>query len=132
MFNVSFGKHRYCDGISRRDALRLGTTGLLGRLSLPTLLELEATAALASEPKAKACIFMMLEGGPSHIDMWDLKPNAPKEIRGPFNPISTNVPGTQIGNMKTTTPSCAGWSMTVTSSLRTPLCRVRRGGSRAR
>ena len=104
MFNVSFGKHRYCDGISRRDALRLGTTGLLGGLSLPTLLELEATAALASEPKAKACIFMMLEGGPSHIDMWDLKPNAPKEIRGPFNPISTNVPGTQIGNIM---PHCA-------------------------
>ena len=43
----------------------------------------------------------MLEGGPSHSDMWDLKPDAPKEIRGPFNPISTNVPGTQIGNVLT-------------------------------
>lgn len=99
MFNVSFGKHRCCDGVNRRDALRVGTTGILGGLALPTLLELEATAATSSKPKAKACIFLMLEGGPSHIDMWDLKPNAPKEIRGPFHPISTNVTGTQISNI---------------------------------
>lgn len=54
--------------------------------------------------RAKSCIFLMLEGGPSHIDMWDLKPDAPAEIRGPFKPISTVVPGTQIGEIL---PHCA-------------------------
>ena len=105
MFNLVFGNRRnYCDGITRRQALRVGGTGLLGGLSLPALLELQATAATKHPAKAKACIFFMLEGGPSHIDMWDLKPNAPQEIRGPFNPISTNVPGTHIGNIL---PHCA-------------------------
>ena len=104
MFNIPFGKNRHCDGLDRRDALRLGTTGLLGGLALPSLLEMEATAATAFAPRAKACIFLMLEGGPSHIDMWDLKPDAPREIRGPFQPISTNVPGTQISNIL---PQCS-------------------------
>ncbi|MCA9176148.1 MAG: DUF1501 domain-containing protein [Planctomycetales bacterium] len=94
---------RGCDGVSRRNALRLGGAGLLGGLSLPMLLELEAKAA-GRPAKAKSCIFLMLEGGPSHIDMWDLKPEAPSEIRGPFQPISTNVPGTQIGEIM---PKCA-------------------------
>lgn len=104
MFRLTLGKHRCCDGVTRREALRLGATGLFGGLSLPSLLQYEAEAAAATQPKAKACIFIMLEGGPSHIDMWDLKPNAPAEIRGPFHPISTNVPGTQIGNIL---PKCA-------------------------
>ena len=99
MFKLNFNEHRCCDGISRRQALRVGGTGLLGGISLPQVLQLEASAAGAAPPKAKACIFIMLEGGPSHIDMWDLKPNAPLEIRGPFRPISTKVPGTQIGNI---------------------------------
>jgi hypothetical protein len=79
--------------------LRVGATGLFGGLSLPTLLQLQATAATPRPAKAKACIFLMLEGGPSHIDMWDLKPEAPSEIRGPFSPISTKVAGTQIGEI---------------------------------
>ena len=83
----------------RRDALRIGSTGLFGGLTLPSLLQLQAEAATKKPAKAKSCIFFMLEGGPSHIDMWDLKPDAPKEIRGTFHPISTNVPGTQIGNI---------------------------------
>lgn len=89
----------YCDGLSRRRMLRVGASGLFGGLSLPTLLQLQATAATSLPAKAKACIFLMLEGGPSHIDMWDLKPDAPSEIRGPFSPISTKVPGTQIGEI---------------------------------
>jgi hypothetical protein len=86
-----------CDGISRRQALRIGASGLIAGLSLPRLLELQATAATAAPARAQACIFIFLEGGPSHIDMWDLKPNAPAEVRGPYKPISTSVPGTLIG-----------------------------------
>jgi len=85
--------------LQRRRMLKVGSTGLLGGLSLPLLLQLQAEAALPVAAKAKACIFFMLEGGPSHIDMWDLKPDAPAEIRGPFKPISTCVPGTQISEL---------------------------------
>lgn len=105
MLHKTFGVDaRFCDRLSRRRMLRIGGTGVLGALSLPRLLQLQATAATAQAPKAKACIFIMLEGGPSHIDMWDLKPDAPAEIRGPFKPISTVVPGTQIGEIL---PHCA-------------------------
>lgn len=105
MLGKAFGSdHRYCDGVSRRRMLTLGATRLLGGLTLPTLLQLQAQAATSFAPKAKACIFFLLEGGPSHIDMWDMKPDAPKEIRGPFNPISTVVPGTQISQLM---PMCA-------------------------
>ncbi|MCI0431663.1 MAG: DUF1501 domain-containing protein [Rhodospirillales bacterium] len=93
----SFGSGRKnCDGVTRRQALRIGSTGLIGGLSLPMLLELQAKAATQAPAKAQACIFLFLEGGPSHIDMWDLKPDAPEEIRGPFKPIRTNVTGTMI------------------------------------
>ncbi len=85
------------DKISRRQLLRIGTTGLVSGLTLPRLLQFEAEAATAKSAPAKACIFLFLEGGPSSIDMWDLKPDAPSEIRGPFNPIATSVPGTFVG-----------------------------------
>lgn len=85
--------------LDRRQMLRIGGTGLLGGLSLPHLLQLQASSLLGHQAQAKACIFIMLEGGPSHIDMWDLKPDAPAEIRGPFRPISTAVPGTQISEL---------------------------------
>lgn len=85
--------------LNRRRMLRLGGTGFLSGLSLPLLMQLQAEAATTVAPKAKSCIFFMLEGGPSHIDMWDLKPDAPSEIRGPFQPISTVVPGTQISQL---------------------------------
>ena len=97
MFKVKFGdQHDNCEGISRRHALRLGSCGLIGGLTLPTILELQAKAAGAHAPKAKACIFLFLEGGPPHQDMWDPKPDAPLEIRGPFAQIQTNVPGTYV------------------------------------
>jgi len=70
---------------------------MIGGLTLPKLFQLEATAATGKEPKAKSCIFLFLEGGPSTIDMWDMKPDAPAEIRGPFKPIKTNVVGTLVG-----------------------------------
>ncbi|MBQ18520.1 MAG: hypothetical protein CMJ65_15505 [Planctomycetaceae bacterium] len=95
---------RFCDGIDRRDALTLGGTGLLGGLSLPGLLRLEAEAAAPKPATATSCIMLFLEGGPSTIDMWDLKPKAPKEIRGPYRQISTKVPGTFFGEHQ---PLCA-------------------------
>src|SRR5580704_14418244 len=95
---IPFGRteRTTCDGITRRHALRIGASGLIAGLSLPRLLELQAQAATDKSAQAKACIFIFLEGGPSQLDMWDLKPDAPAEVRGPFNPIRTNVTGTMI------------------------------------
>jgi len=84
-----------CDGDSRRNFLKLG--GLcVGGLTLAELLRLQAQAGQARRASSKAVIMVWLEGGPSHIDMYDLKPNAPEEIRGPFKPIRTRVPGMEI------------------------------------
>jgi hypothetical protein len=96
---IDYGTNRqgYCDRMTRRRALRIGASGLIAGLSLPRLFQLEARAATAQPAKAQACIFLFLQGGPSTIDMWDLKPDAPAEIRGPYKPIHTNVAGTLIG-----------------------------------
>jgi len=87
-----------CDGFSRRELLRVGGAGLIG-LSLPEFLRMQATAAptnLAIAPKAKSVILLFLQGGPSHIDIWDPKPDAPANIRGEFKPIKTKVDGIQV------------------------------------
>src|SRR5262245_5017129 len=90
-------RRQFCDGIRRRDFLRLGTAGIFG-LSLPRLLELEARAAERGRPtRDVSLIFLFLHGGLSTIDTFDLKPDAPAEFRGEFRPIATNVPGIQIG-----------------------------------
>src|SRR5208282_6727597 len=81
------GKH--LDGLTRRHFLRLGTGA--GVLSLADL-----TGFAANGTPAKHCILLFLVGGPSHLDTWDLKPDAPSEVRGPFRPIATNVPGVEI------------------------------------
>ncbi|MFT7640223.1 MAG: hypothetical protein ACI9G1_001963 [Pirellulaceae bacterium] len=105
MFHFKLGQERRnCDGVSRRHALRLGACGLISGLTLPRLLELEIKAAAPHAAKAKSCIFLFLEGGPPHQDMWDPKPAAPEEIRGPFRPIATNVPGTFVTDQL---PLCA-------------------------
>jgi hypothetical protein len=77
--------------ISRREVLRIGALGACG-LSLPTLL----SAAENSRAKADACVVIYLNGGPSHLDMWDMKPNAPAEIRGEFSPISSSLIGVPL------------------------------------
>ena len=93
MLNFPFGpSFKNCDGFSRRHMLKLGG-GMLAGLTLPNLLAAEAQAA-AHRAKAKACIFIFLEGGPPQQDMWDPKPDAPPEIRGPFKAMPTKVPGT--------------------------------------
>ena len=87
--------HRPCDGISRREFFKVGALGL-GGLTLADLFRLQARGAIEEKSKPKSVIMVYLPGGPSHIDMYDLKPNAPVEVRGEFKPIQTNVPGFDI------------------------------------
>ncbi|MBC8353390.1 MAG: DUF1501 domain-containing protein [Planctomycetes bacterium] len=91
-------KNQFCDGIQRRDVLRLGAAGLFGMgVSLPQIMAQRAQAAEAGVPaKDVSLIIVFLQGGLSTIDTWDMKPNAPAEFRGEFNPISTNVPEIQL------------------------------------
>jgi len=88
-------KRRLCNGMTRRDVLRIGGLGL-GGLSLANLLQLEATAGIESSHKSLIMIYMC--GGPQHQDMYDIKVDAPAEIRGPFKAIKTNVPGIEISD----------------------------------
>src|SRR4051795_739653 len=87
-----------CEGFHRRDVLRVGVAGLLG-MSLPDALRAEALNP--QEPRMKkpatGVIQIWLSGGPATIDMWDLKPDAPEEIRGEFRPIATTASGVSIG-----------------------------------
>jgi hypothetical protein len=84
---------KYCDGVSRRNFLKLGAIGV-GGFTLANLFRAEAAAGIGSSNKA--VINIHLSGGPSHQDMFDLKPDAPVEFRGEFNPIKTNVEGLEI------------------------------------
>ncbi len=96
MLKIFGNRHRtkeFCDGVSRRDFIRVGGLAL-GGLTLPQLLAAEADAGLGRSHKAVIMIFMT--GGPPHQDMYEIKTNAPSEIRGPFEPIATSVPGVQI------------------------------------
>ena len=80
---------------TRRSFVNAGSLGFLG-LSLRNALAAEAASKLPVDGKAKAVILFWLEGGPSHIDTWDPKPDAPGEIRGPFGTIDTRVPGLRV------------------------------------
>ena len=85
--------HRYCDGVRRRSFLQIGSLAA-GGLSLPQLLN--AGSGASTGGLHKSCIMVYLSGGIAHQDTYDLKPDAPKEVRGEFLPIPTNVPGTQF------------------------------------
>ena len=88
----------FCDGWARRDFLRVGTAGAMGMdLSLARLLQAGAAGMIDESKDDVSFIFIFLKGGLSTIDTFDLKPNAPIEIRGPFNPIPSNVPGLHVG-----------------------------------
>jgi hypothetical protein len=105
---------RRCDGITRREFLRVGSLSALG-LSLTQALRLRAAQPAAR--KLPNCILIWLDGGPSHLDTFDLKPAAPEEVRGPFKPIDSKVPGMQVceyfGNLaKHTDQVCLIRSMT--------------------
>src|SRR5437016_13858170 len=93
------GPIRTCEGVTRREWLRVGALGTFG-ISLPSLLAGRAQAV--HEPvartfgRAKSCIVLFMFGAPAHQDSWDLKPLAPAEVRGEFRPIATNVTGLQV------------------------------------
>ncbi|HEY2953150.1 MAG TPA: DUF1501 domain-containing protein [Verrucomicrobiae bacterium] len=93
MLTILGNQTRFCDGISRRNFLKIGALGL-GGLTLPQILQAEAQSGIRRSHKAIIMIF--LPGGPSHQDIFDLKTDAPSEIRGEFKPISTKIPGIQI------------------------------------
>jgi hypothetical protein len=99
MFSLDDRPYRLCDRISRRELMRIGGLNLLG-LSLPTLLRAQSQAATVSRDptfgRAKNVIYIWLQGGPPQHETFDPKPDAPVEIRGPFKPIATNVPGTHF------------------------------------
>jgi hypothetical protein len=101
MLTLFGSSQRFCDGINRRNFLRIGALGIgATSLSLADIFRAESRAASEGAPtgsRHKAVINIFLGGGPPHQDMWDLKPDAPSEIRGEFNPIATAVPGLQIG-----------------------------------
>ncbi len=80
---------------SRRELLRLGAAGLVG-LGFPPARRAEAAKVKCEGDAADSCILLFLGGGPSHLDIWDMKPDAPAEIRGPYVPIRTSVPGTHL------------------------------------
>jgi len=98
MFRLDADKRvHFCDGVTRRDFLHAGSLAFLG-LSMPQFLRLKAMAD-AKPQKDVNCIQLMLVGGPSQLDTWDMKPDAPASIRGPFKPINTNVAGIQISEI---------------------------------
>jgi uncharacterized protein (DUF1501 family) len=93
MLNILGARQHFCDGINRRSFLKIGAFG--AGLALSDMLRLQAKANGSSKP-SKAAIMIFLPGGPSHLDMYDMKPEAPAEYRGEFKPITTNVAGIQI------------------------------------
>ncbi len=101
MFSLHSQAARLCDGVSRRELLRIGGLTTLG-LSLPSLLRANETAVRGLPPadksfgRAKNIIYVYLQGGPPQHETFDPKPDAPAEIRGAFKPIQTNVPGIQF------------------------------------
>ena len=93
MLNLLGSRRRFCDGLSRRSFLQVGGLAL-GGLTLPRLLRAEEQAGMRSH---RSVIMVYLSGGLAHQDTFDLKPNAPTEVRGEFKPIDTSVPGIQVG-----------------------------------
>lgn len=110
---------RRCDGVTRRDVLRVGGLGLFG-LGLVDYFRLRAKAENRKSARAKSCILLWLDGGPSHLETFDLKPEAPAEVRGPFQPISTKVAGIQISELLPQTAAITD-KLAIIRSLTSPL-----------
>lgn len=98
MLNIGRLRARHCQGVSRRAILQAGACSALG-LGLPHWLANNADAAAVAPAKAKSVLLLWLWGGPSHHEMWDLKPHAPQAIRGPYRPIATVSTGMQISEL---------------------------------
>lgn len=87
--------HKTCDGMKRRDFIRVGAVGA-SALSLANFLRMSEAGQVSERARATSAIFINLTGGPSHLDTFDMKPDAAKEFRGTFNPIRTNVSGVEF------------------------------------
>lgn len=96
MLRILGNQLKACDGVSRRDAMTVGGLSLFGGLTLPRLLAASETGPSRHPAKAKSVILLNLLGGPPHQDMFDMKPNAPANVRGEFRPVPTVMPGVQI------------------------------------
>lgn len=108
MFRIEAGTSgRYCDGLNRRSFVQLGMAGM-GALGLPQLLQAkEESANQGLSRKDTSVILIWLDGGPGHMDLYDLKPEAPAEYRGIWNPIRTNVEGVEISELFPLQARCA-------------------------
>lgn len=95
MLSILGNSNRVCSGLSRRELLQAGGAGLFG-LNLPQLLAAEEAGGPFRTGRAKSVMFLYLFGGPSQLETFDLKPNAPSKLRGPFKPIASRTPGLQI------------------------------------
>ncbi len=99
MFRVDAEKGvHFCDGMKRRDFLHVGALSFLG-LNLVDLQRLQTAGLVSDDKDEMSCILLFLVGGPSQLDTWDMKPEAPAEIRGPFRPIATSVDGIRISEI---------------------------------
>ena len=100
MLRIETGRTgKYCDGLRRRSFLQIGVAGM-GAAGLPQILRAKEQSAAAGLPKKDTSVILLwLDGGPGHLDLYDLKPEAPAEVRGIWNPIRTNVPGFDIGEL---------------------------------
>jgi len=96
MLRILGGKTKLCDGLTRRELMRVGGLSLFGGMTLPRLLAASAERGSRPEGTAKSVIMFNLLGGPSHMDMFDMKPLAPAEVRGEFTPIDSSLPGLQV------------------------------------
>ena len=97
--------HLTCDGVKRRYVLKVGIAGAAG-MTLANYLQLADAGELATA-KAQSAIFINLQGGPSHLETFDLKPQAPSEFRGTFQPVSSNVPGIEVSEHLPKLSQCA-------------------------
>ncbi|MFO0914837.1 MAG: DUF1501 domain-containing protein [Pirellulales bacterium] len=99
MLRLNAGESRpYCDGMSRRSFVQLGVAGMAS-LGLPAVLQARAESRQRSVPENRSAILIWLDGGPSHLDLYDMKPEAPSEYRGIWRPIRTNVSGIEISEL---------------------------------
>ncbi len=108
-----------CDGVTRRDLIRVGGLSALG-LGLGDFFRLRTASAAEAPPKAKSCILIWLDGGPSHLETFDTKPNAPEEVRGPLGTITTSVSGIRIGECLERTAKIMD-KLTIIRSMTSPL-----------
>src|SRR5687767_12768410 len=100
MLHVGHAPLRTCQGVSRREMLQVAGLGVVD-LSLADWFRSQARAAPGDRGRARdvACIFLWLDGGPSHLETFDPKPDAPDNVRGPYGTIRSNVPGLHVGEL---------------------------------